>query len=42
MSKLSMSELQQMCEDMKIEGWSRMRKFEMISRLLMDVYEIEK
>lgn len=42
MSKLSMTELQQMCEDMKIGGWARMRKFEMISRLLMDVYEIEK
>ena len=42
MSKLSMSELQQMCEDMKIQGWSSMRKFEMISSLLMDVYEIEK
>jgi hypothetical protein len=41
MSKLSMIELQQMCEDMRIEGWAKMRKFEMISRLLMGVYEIE-
>lgn len=40
MSKLSMTELQKMCEDMRIEGWASMRKFEMISRLLMDVYEI--
>jgi hypothetical protein len=42
MSKLSMTELQQMCEDMGIEGWASMRKFEMISRLLSVVYEIEE
>lgn len=40
MSKLSMSELQQMCEDMKIEGCWGMRKFQMISNLLQAVYEV--
>jgi hypothetical protein len=42
LSKLSMSELQTLCEDLAIEGWASMRKFEMISALLLDVYEIER
>lgn len=42
LSKLDMSQLQQLCEDIGMDGWAHMRKFEMISALLLDVYEIER
>lgn len=41
LSALSMSQLQELCEDLGVEGWSRMRKHEMVGALLMDVYGLQ-
>lgn len=41
LSALSMSQLQELCEDLGVEGWQRMRKYEMVGALLMDVYGLQ-
>lgn len=41
LSALSMNKLQELCEDLGVEGWQRMRKYEMVGALLMDVYGLQ-
>eukprot|EP00892_Ulva_mutabilis_P010744 jgi/Ulvmu1/8041/UM004_0278.1 len=41
LSALSMSQLQELCEDLGVDGWPRMRKYEMVGALLMDVYGLQ-
>lgn len=42
LSALSMNQLQELCEDLGVQGWQRMRKYEMVGALLMDVYGLQQ